>query len=130
MMNQELVSRFWQMCRYSCLIGSIVALIGVIINPQSGLMIVAGSILGVGTSLIATYLLYVSASKLVNSDPEDAVAAQLKSYALRFGLYIIAIGITALAKTAIDPLFVIIGFLIPKVAIVIEAWRFNQYTRR
>lgn len=129
-MNRELQASFRTTMVYSAIILVGVTILGVIWQPEQWVAICCGGLLGTSASGLATYFLYKSSAQLLNDNQEEAVQAQLKSYGLRFGIYIVAIGVTAIAKVYFAPLFVIIGFLIPKVAIVIEAYYFNRQVRR
>lgn len=128
-MTRELQVSFQKTMGYSAIILGVVIILGLIWQPEQWVAICCGGLLGTSASGFATYLLYQASTKLLNPDQEEAVQAQLKSYGLRFGIYIATMGITAISQAYFAPLFVIIGLLIPKVAIVIEAYYFNQQVR-
>ncbi|MGL4952327.1 MAG: hypothetical protein ACRC5Q_00810 [Culicoidibacterales bacterium] len=128
-MTRELQESFQKTLVYSAMILVGVTILGLIWQPEQWIAICCGCLLGTSASGLATYFLYQSSIQLLNVDQEEAVQAQLKSYGLRFGIYLFAMGITIVGQNYFAPLFVIIGFLIPKIAIVIEAYRFNQQSR-
>ncbi|MGL5295486.1 MAG: ATP synthase subunit I [Culicoidibacterales bacterium] len=129
-MEQSLLASFKKVVKYSFGLYTLQTILGVLWQPTQWISIFFGGLLGTITSCIATYLLFRCSNQLITLGQEDAVSAQLKSYIFRFALYIVAIGIVIVIKPLFHPLFVIIGFLIPKVALVIEAYAFNQQMRR
>lgn len=129
-MNRELQVSFQKTMVYSFWLCLALSVLGTLWQPERWVSVWLGSALGTIASGIATYLLYRSAIKLMHSEQEQAVQDQLESYALRFGVYIVALLMSIFAQQLVQPLFVIIGFLLPKIAMVIEAYTFNQHGRR
>lgn len=129
-MNRELQVSFQKTMIYSLWLCLALGIIGTLWQPERWISVWLGSGLGTIASVIATYLLYHSATKLLHSEQEQAVQDQLGSYAMRFGVYIIALLISIAFQSVVQPLFVIIGFLLPKIAMVIESYAFNRQGRR
>ncbi|MGL4624536.1 MAG: ATP synthase subunit I [Culicoidibacterales bacterium] len=129
-MNRELQVSFQKTMLYSFWLCLVLSVLGTLWQPENWLSIWLGSAVGTTASGIATYLLYHSATKLLHSEQEQAVQDQMGSYAIRFCVYIIAMLISIAFQQLVEPLFVIIGFLLPKIAMVIEAYTFNRQGRR